>query len=439
MTQNETSIISDHLDKTGMREGDIIHLSPLVGKKTRFMLNRTCIDFVSDGLEGKVKANYLKILPCLKNESYHVRLSLEESIGKNNAHKKRYIIEVLEGPAINLNGCLVFRSYLEENDVFEIGLNRLEVKRKRAELDFNPQKKLVQKHIKVVRSSLAILLEGETGTGKSTLAKIIHEESGLFGRFVHLNLSSFSNNLIESELFGHEKGAFTGAYVQKKGAFKEANGGTLFLDEIDSLPLELQVKLLLFLDNQKVRSVGGHSESKVNVRVIFSSGTDLKNLVGKGEMRRDFYFRISQGHKIKLQSIRDDLNKVEKYCMLFSINNNISVSANLVEFYKTLPWPGNYRQLKGHLDRKLVLSKSTKLDFDYIDEELIGQSSELMVIEKEYSTLQEVKSAYAAKVFFETGQNYTQAAKKLSISARSLKGLVENYKPLIKSQPNRVY
>ncbi len=436
---SETTILSDYMDNTGVKEGDFIQISPLSGKRTKFRINRTCIDFVSETLKQQVESNFSKTLPCLKNEKFHVQIKKLDVIGRNNSHKERYFFEVIQGPAISLNGCFVFKGYLEENDSFEIGHNKLIMMRKRPELDFSPQNKLVQDNLKVVRSQLPILLEGETGTGKTSLARLIHEESGLFGRFVHLNLSSFSSNLIESELFGHEKGAFTGAYQAKRGAFREANGGTLFLDEIDSLPIDLQVKLLLFLDNQKFRSVGGSSETKVNVRVIFSSGSKLKYLVEKGLMRRDFYFRISQGHKIALPSLRDDLERIEKFCMLFSIEKNTSIPIKLIEFYKTLPWPGNYRQLKGHLERKMILARSSKLDFDEIDEELIGQSSELLVIEKEFITLQEVKVAYAAKVFFETGQNYTQAAKKLSISAKSLKGLIGQYKPLITNQPYKGY
>src|SRR5690606_12983163 len=128
-------------------------------------------------------------------------------------------------------------------------------------LELNSSKKIIQ-------SNLPILIEGETGTGKTTLAKSIHQMSERSGEFVHVNLSAFSENLMESELFGHLKGAFTGAYNDKKGAIERANNGTLFLDEIDSTSIAVQTKLLLFLDNYKLSPVGSGVMKKINCRIL---------------------------------------------------------------------------------------------------------------------------------------------------------------------------
>ena len=136
--------------------------------------------------------------------------------------------------------------------------------------------------------------------------KKIHRDSGKVGRFVHLNLSSFSRELVESELFGHTKGAFTGAVLEKMGAIKEAHRGTLFLDEIDSIDLEIQTKLLTFLDHGEYRQVGGGVQ-KSSVRMIFSTGREnIKNLVEKGKIRLDFYYRIKNSLVINLPNLRDD-------------------------------------------------------------------------------------------------------------------------------------
>ena len=156
-----------------------------------------------------------------------------------------------------------------------------------------------------LNSSMPILLIGETGTGKTTIAKKIHDESGVGGNFVHLNLSSFSQSLIESEIFGHRKGAFTGAISDKKGAILEANKGTLFLDEIDSIDISLQTKLLTFLDNGEFRAVGGGSNTS-DVRMIYSSGKNIKDLVASGEMRLDFYFRLKNSLCLEVPNLRDN-------------------------------------------------------------------------------------------------------------------------------------
>ncbi len=427
MRIKEQPMISEHMDKSGIREGDRVYVEPLMGKRLDFLLQRTSIDFISPDLHGKLKSPLCKVLGSQRNESFHIRIKLIETTGKNKVKKFRYLAKVMKGGPIRLNGCYVLECFLEENDSIEIGFNRLKIKRNKPASDFDLQKKLILNNHRVVLSSLPILIEGETGVGKSSLAKKIHQESGRRGQFIHLNLSSFSANLIESELFGHVKGAFTGALNAKKGAFREADRGTLFIDEIDSLPIDIQTKLLTFLDSYSARPVGGAIEYKVDLRVIFSTGTELKNLVLQGKMRKDFYFRICSGHKFELHTLRDNSDLVRHFCELYMINNNISISSRLIRFYRTLPWPGNYRQLKGHLDRKQILSNSLKMDFDEIDEQLIEQSSELLEI-KEFcrvSTLDEIKLAYATKIFYQSSCNYSHAAKKLNISIRCLRGLMK--------------
>ncbi len=426
MNLKEHPFVSDHLDSAGVREGDIMALDPLTGRKQNMALNRTCIDLISKDLEGCIESHYYRVLPAQQNESFQVQIKLIETLGKRCVKKKRYVAKVLSGSPIKLNGNYVYECLLEENDCLEIGFNRLKMKRDNDLELINVQEQLIKEHKRIVSSTLPLMIVGETGVGKTTLAKMIHENSGRAGGFVHLNISAFSKSLVESELFGHVKGAFTGALNAKNGAFREANGGTLFIDEIDSLSMELQTKLLTFLDSYKARAVGADRDYQVNIRLIFSSGQDLQQLVQRGLMRRDFYYRITSGHIFKLKALRDDVRLIDRYCRSYMLKNNIILSKKLIEFYQSLPWPGNYRQLKGHIDRKLVLGNSWKLDFDDIDAELIAQSSELADIQEMEAvlTLEDVKSAYAKKIFFQSGKNYKQAAAKLKISPRSLKRMV---------------
>lgn len=420
--------ISDMMDVKGLKEGDLIQVSPLSGKKYEFQLNRTCFDFISPCKKKSVKSMSAKVLGSMANESFHIKLVLEKTIGRLGQRKDRYMIRVVEGAPVKLNGNYVLQAYIEQGDICDIGFNQLKFEPNLAALDFDPQKKLIRNNQRMVSSSLPVLIEGETGSGKTSLALKIHKESGVCGRFVHLNISSYASNLVESELFGHLKGAFTGAMSDKSGSLKEAQGGTLFIDEIDSLGVDVQTKLLLFLDSGGFRPVGSNIEQKVQTRLIFSSGQDLQALVNKKKMRRDFYFRISCGEQISLASLRQNPFLIEKYCQLFSVQNNISISQKLIDFYITLPWPGNYRQLKGHLEKKKVLSASSKFIFDEVDEKLIRQSSDLEQIQSSFDikSLQSVKLAYVKKAFYQSSCNYTLAASKLGISSRSLRTMIKD-------------
>ena len=205
---------------------------------------------------------------------------------------------------------------------------------------------------KALSSMTNIILEGETGTGKTHLAKLIHKMSGGEGRLVHLNLAACSPNLIESELFGHVKGAFTGAIYNHIGAFEMAHRGTLFLDEIDSLPWEIQTKLLIVLESMEIRPVGAEFVRKIDMRIIFASSRPLVELVENKILREDLYYRINRGLHKKLPSLRESPHLLEKVVLDFLQKYNLNCCPRLLDYYKTLNWPGNIRQLLGHLEKK---------------------------------------------------------------------------------------
>jgi DNA-binding NtrC family response regulator len=275
----------------------------------------------------------------------------------------------------------------------------------------------------LISSQLKILLVGETGTGKSFLARKIHEKSLLKGQFISLNLAAFNSNLIESELFGHKKGSFTGAIADKVGAFQQAQEGTLFLDEIDSLPVDIQTKLLTFLDDNKFRRVGDSMELKIKTRLVFASGSPLEILVDQGKFRKDLYYRLKSGATFHLESLRDAPQRVKQLCENFSIKNEVTLTPRLIDFYQTLAWPGNIRQLLGHLEKKKVLSKSSKLDFDEFDEEMLLQSSNLLNLqdEKEILPLDTIKKNYAKKAYGHFEGNMALTAKRLMTSEKTIK------------------
>jgi DNA-binding NtrC family response regulator len=353
---------------------------------------------------------------------FHYRLELE-----GGAAQGRFVMKTFEGGAFWVNGTAAREAYIERMDRLYIDDNRM---------NFFPYplKESIQRgpyhpalsDQALMESDLKILIQGETGTGKTKLASLIHEKSLRRGPFVAINLSSFNPHLIESELFGHKKGAFTGAVSDKKGAFEEAAFGTLFLDEIDSLPLDLQIKLLTFLDNHSFRKVGEIHEQKISARLIFASGRALEKLVQKGIFRSDFYFRLKSGHTILLNSLRNCPEKIHEACNYYGLQHEVTLTKSLMDFYETLAWPGNLRQLFGHLDKKRVLSKSSKFDFDHLDEELLLQSSDLTSLDDtlELIPMEEVKLDYVKRALAICQGNVAMTARKLRLTEKTVRSLI---------------
>ena len=275
--------------------GDSIEILPLFGRKRSVKLMKTHYRMIlRPSYNVKIEGTDI-IIPARNGEHGEFHLKLKSTLNGNI-----YCLESSCEEVFKYNSIYSCKSLLQRRDELILGLNKIILKEKSE----GPGEVESSLDRDIVRSNLNILIEGETGTGKSFLAKKIHNESGRTGDFIHLNISALSKGLIESELFGHEKGAFTGASKSRNGAIKRAHQGTLFLDEIDSLSKEMQVKLLLFLDDKRVRPVGGESSEKVDVRLIIASGSPLKSLVKNDMMRSDFFYRVSSGHQLKLLSLR---------------------------------------------------------------------------------------------------------------------------------------
>ena len=360
-----------------------------------------------------------------EDEMNQYELVLIKHLGaKTHDHRSRYIFRSLGQAPFRLNGTLTYEAFVERGDTIDIGYNRLHFPRPKTQLRVaSAEENLLSPEM--IGSLLNVMIEGETGTGKTTLARNIHEESKRHGPFVHLNLSSFSPGLIESELFGHVRGAFTGAMTEKKGAILEAGKGTLFLDEIDSLTPELQTKLLLFLDNHEVRAVGGGHSVKANVRLIFASGTPLRQLIGQDKMRRDFYYRLTSGIVLSLESLRQNPEKIKEHCLQFERDHYSILSDDLISFYQQCPWPGNLRQLYAHLHKKKILSGGKKLIVDQSDYALKDEGCpSASFYPEEWKTLEQVKLEYCMSIFNKVDKNISRASKLLEISPNTLKAFL---------------
>ncbi len=409
--------------KPSLRQGDCCVVSPLTGRKKEIYLHWKVLDFCSLGLRTENKAVSFVELDSTDSRPFHYRLELQQE----DEEVDRFIFKRLKGPPFKYNGFWANEVYVDRLDKVEFDYHVLSFfDAKHFSQKENPFCHPVLKMENLLKSDLSILIEGETGTGKSYLAKAIHEKSGRQGEFVGVNLSSYSISLLESELFGHRKGAFTGALETKIGAFEMAQEGTLFLDEIDSLPIEIQTKLLTFLDNKVYRMVGDIKEKKLKTRLIFASGRALDQLVNRGDFRKDFFYRLKSGYSLKMNSLREEPGLIKNACKYFSIKHDLKLSKELQDFYMTLPWPGNLRQLFSHLEKKRILQKGKLMSFDEFDEELIIGSSDLSAFDAfETLSLEDYKLAYFSKVFYYCHKNIRLTARKLRISEKTVRRLLD--------------
>ncbi len=220
--------------------------------------------------------------------------------------------------------------------------------------------KLMELAQRVAKSDSAVMITGESGTGKELLARFIHHTSPRADkRFVPVNCAAISPHLAESELFGHEKGAFTGADRKKIGKFEFAAGGTIFLDEIGDLPIEAQAKFLRALQEKKIQRVGGNKEIDVDVRVLCATNRNLEKLVEKGEFRQDLFFRINVFplECPPLRKRKDDIVPLAEYFLKRDFNINAELTDGAVRILMEYEWPGNVRELANAMERAVILSE----------------------------------------------------------------------------------
>ncbi|MCF2219989.1 sigma-54 dependent transcriptional regulator [Chryseobacterium sp. PS-8] len=287
-------------------------------------------------------------------------------------------------------------------------------------------KKLAEK---VALTDATVLLTGETGTGKEVFANAIHEGSDRKkNNFVAINCSAFSKEILESELFGHKTGAFTGAVKDKKGLVEEANGGTLFLDEIGEMPIELQAKLLRVLETKEFIKMGETKVSRSDFRLIAATNRDLEEEIKQGNFREDLYFRLNI-FEIRLPSLRErkeDLKALAKnFVNVFSQKLHISNIEISPEYYKTLEkndWKGNIRELRNTVERSLIL-----MNDHILDAESLPRYSEKVSSENDSFSMKSLEKEHIQKVLQYTKGNKAEAARLLEIGIATLYRKLEEY------------
>ena len=291
---------------------------------------------------------------------------------------------------------------------------------------------------RVASGTATVLVLGETGTGKELVARAVHRESPRRDEpFVKLHCAAFPDSLLESELFGYEKGAFTGAAARKPGRIELAHKGTLFLDEIGDITLATQVKLLRVLQERELERLGGTQTIHVDVRFVAATHRDLESMVAKGEFREDLYYRLSVV-PVRIPPLRDRPGDVERlarhFCATFAKANHkpsLSFEAPALALLGEAPWPGNVRQLQNFVERAVVLSEGTRIRREDIEREIQGQwqASERVEARAASECVEdpsldvrrgEAEREAIVKALRHSGNNRTVAARILAISRRTL-------------------
>lgn len=365
----------------------------------------------------------------------------------------------------SLNGTRVKEAFLVPGDRIKLGNTTLEFVAFEEKVRIEPSDKTVfgamvgsslkMRQIfgileKISPSLATVIIEGETGTGKELVARAIHENSPRKNRpFVVFDCGSVAPNLIESELFGHEKGSFTGAFKSRRGAFEEANGGTIFLDEIGELILDLQPKLLRALESREIRRVGSNLPTPIDVRVVCATNRNLRKEVAEGRFREDLYYRLSVV-KIILPSLSErseDITPIiEKFLRDGKFNKRpdgtlhiVRVDDDAIKALQRYPWPGNVRELQNIIERASSISDKdtiTKEHVEFVFSELEREddrTEKLQVMkdapfkEAKQKVVEVFERDYLLDLLRRNSFNLSKAAREAGIDRKHIRNLLKKY------------
>ncbi len=311
-----------------------------------------------------------------------------------------------------------------------------------------PMRKLFDQIGRVADSEATILVSGESGTGKELVARALHEGSRRErGSLVSVNCAALPENLLESELFGHTRGAFSGAETARKGLFLKADGGTLYLDEISELPLSLQPKLLRALEERRVRPVGSDREVSFDARVIAATNRNLEGLVEEGEFRKDLYYRINV-IELEVPRLRARGNDVLLLAQHFvgelaekTGKDVVGLSERVAELLLSYDWPGNVRELRNAMERAVALTRTEQISLDELPESIRQHRSKRLILDQgegeELLPLEEVEKRYILHALQALGGNKTLTAQALGCDRKTLYRKLGSYGILLGSDSGK--
>ncbi len=384
------------------------------------------LDVVMEGMDG-IEA--LRRIKAIKPDLPVIMISGAATIDTAVTAIKLGAVDFVEKPFAPVDRLLItVENALKMNELQRKNVELLGELQKRRRMigESEPMRRLRAEIAKAAPTNARVLITGENGTGKELVAAAIHENSSRCrGPFIKVNCAAIPKDLIESELFGHEKGAFTGASTPKEGKFELADGGTLLLDEIGDMNLETQAKLLRVLEEQEVERVGAKHPHKIDVRVISSTNKDLLAEIRKGNFREDLYFRISviPIHVPPLRERKEDIPLLARHFIaMFCEENNRSLrelTEAAIQALMAYDWPGNVRELKNAIERLVIMVDRDKIS-EHDVHEVLPQSQPV----PSHGTLTERIEAYERSLILstlqETNWNIAKAAARLGVDRANL-------------------
>ena len=389
-------------------------------------------DLVMPGMDGiELMKTAKDILPNIEV----IIITAYGSIATAIAAMKEGAYDYIEKPFCPERAELLVKKLVEHQGLIEenISLHQKLEERYRFEniIAKSPKMQQVIEVIKIVaKSNATVLITGDSGTGKELVARAIHSQSHRRGKpFIAVSCAALPESLLESELFGHEKGSFTGAYTQKKGKFEIANRGSLFLDEIGDMSANIQVHLLRVLEEKEFTRVGGNELIKVDVRVISATNKDLKKAIASGQFREDLYYRLNVV-TIELPPLRERKEDVpllaQHFLKKFAVENQkefTGFSPEATDFFLKYEWPGNVRELENAIERAVILAKNPYIEVTDLPQEnlLLARPGPLG------KGLKEVEKNHILDILTQTRGNYSEAARVLGISRMTLYNKAKAY------------
>ena len=400
-------------------------------------LDLVLLDIKLPGKDG------LEVLAGMKEKPYMPEVIMISGHGtiKNAVEATKLgAFDFLEKPLHRERVLLCIRNALKQNKLLKECQDLRKKAEKRYELIGNHHlmKKLWKEMLKIAPTNATVLIYGESGTGKELIARAIYEHSlRVNERFVQVNCAAIPEELIESELFGHEKGAFTGATGKKSGKFEQADGGTIFLDEIGDMSLKTQSKVLRVLEEGEVQKVGSSKINKVDVRVIAATNKDLQKEKKEGKFREDLYFRLNVIPILSppLREKKEDIPLlVEYFSKIYGEENNFKVkkfSKDAVKAMMKYPWRGNVRELKNVVERLIIMTETDIIEKKDLPEQIRGEIHIYLPDAKGIRTLKEFREL-AEKDFIlakleENSWNISQTAREIDTPRSNLYKKLEHY------------
>ena len=436
-------ILQDTLEHMGHTAIGAANVPEALAALERGGIDLIISDYKMPGLSG------LEFLELLREQGRDIPLvmltgfgTIEHAVAAIKAGAADYITKPMQPEQLEhaVATALELTRLKRENDAL-----RLEVMHIRAERQILCKSSSMERVLQTISAAAptraTVLLLGESGTGKELLARALHDQSERRDKpFVHINCAAIPEGLVESALFGHERGAFTGAIKRVEGAFERAHRGTLLLDEITEMRLDLQAKLLRVLQEQEFERVGGTSQIKVDVRVVATSNRNLDDAVERGEFRRDLFYRLSV-MPVQIPPLRERMEDVPILAHHFArragpeLNRNVvTISSDAIALLQRYQWPGNVRELQHAVERAVILSSTPTLNatsFEHVRAAIAMQKGPVATPVSTATSpsgftvptlnLDDAESAMIQEALKSTGGNRTRAAQLLGITDRTLR------------------